>query len=102
MSVFFQVLAALIVFTWLLGWAYDRALKQAREQEWRREERLRDLEEQRQKEHDLQEWRKFREVAIGIEDGTYPGAKLGCHLRPGDEIQTNSTIITAKQQIHSL
>jgi hypothetical protein len=87
MSVFFQVLAALIVFAWLLGWAYERAQKQreraielSRQREIEREER--ELERE-----NLRQWREIRDTAIALDRGTYMKAKWGRHLRPGDEIE---------------
>ena len=68
MSVFFQVLAALIVFAWLVGWAYERTQKQ-------REQAI----ERAREQENLRQWREMREKAIALNNGTYTKAKYGRH-----------------------
>ena len=90
MSVFFQVLAALIVFAWLLGWAYERAQKQRERAVERARQRAIEREERERERENLRQWREIRETAIALDNGTYMKAKWGRHLRPGDKIKDES------------
>jgi hypothetical protein len=89
MNIFFQVLAALIVFAWLLGWAYDRALAKQQRDAWRAEELREERERRQQERQDLRHEREMRELTIGLENNTYWRAKLGRHLEAGDRVLTD-------------
>ena len=89
MNIFFQVLGALIVFAWLLGWAYNRALAQQERAAWRAEERREERERRQQEREHLRNERAMREREVGLENNTYWRAKFGRHLEAGDKVLTD-------------